>query len=197
MNEKEAQENLVVIRKMIDETKQAVVTSGSMYIFWGVISLLAVVVTYVLVFSQLYQYIFINWLVLMSLGFAYSVYHGVTRERKAKVTSFSDRAVGYTWFGCGITLMILGFVAPVAGVYPDQMIPAVVAVVVGSACFITGQLCQWKLLTWASLLWWAGGIAMMFLKTESRFMIFPFLIIVGYLIPGFILRANYRKQSRK
>ena len=88
------------------------------------ITLLAVVVTYVLVFSQLYQYIFINWLVLMSLGFAYSVYHGATRERKAKVTSFSDRAVGYTWFSCGIALMILGFIAPVAGVYPGRSVPS-------------------------------------------------------------------------
>jgi lysylphosphatidylglycerol synthetase-like protein (DUF2156 family) len=195
MNEKEAQENLEVIRKMIEETKKGVTGSGHMYIFWGVITLLAVLVTYVLAFFEFYQYILINWLVLMSLGFAYSIYRGITRERKAKVTTFSDRAMGYTWFGCGITLMILGFIAPLAGVYSGHMIPAVIAVVIGSACFITGRLYEWKLLTWASLLWWGGGVAMMVLKSESRFLIFPFLIIVGYLIPGFILRANYKKQS--
>jgi hypothetical protein len=194
MNEKEAKENLEMIRRMIEETKKGVAYSGHIYIFWGVIVLIAVLINYVLVFSRLYQYIFISWLALMVLGFAYSVYHGVTREKKAKVTTFPDKAIGYTWFGCGVTLMILGFVAPLAGVYSGQMIPAVIAVVIGSACFITGRLYEWKLLTWASLLWWGGGVAMMVLKSESRFLIFPFLIIVGYLIPGFILRANYKKQ---
>lgn len=197
MNEKGAKENLEVIRRMIEETKKGVAGSGHMYIFWGVITLLAVLVTYALAFFELYQYIFINWLVLMCLGFAYSIYKGITKKRKAKVTTFSDRAMGYTWFGCGITLMILGFIAPLAGVYSGFKIPAVIAVVIGSACFITGRLYEWKLLTWSSLLWWGGGVAMMALKTDSSLLIFPFLIILGWLIPGLILRVNYKKQSRE
>lgn len=197
MDEKEAQESLEVIRKMIEETKKAVAYSGEIYIVWGVITLLAILGTYVLVFFQLYQYISINWIGLMTLGCAYSIYHGVTQKRKSKLISFSAKATGYTWFGCGVTLMILAFVAPLAGVYSGQMVPAVVAVVIGCGCFITAELYQWKLLTWTSLLWWAGGIGMMFLKTEITLLVFAFLIILGYLIPGFILRANYKKQNKE
>jgi hypothetical protein len=193
MNEKEAKENLEIIRKMIEGTKKGVVYSGYMYIFWGLITLIAVLISYVLVFLQLHRYIFINWLGLMTLGFAYSVYHGVTQERKAKVITFSDKAIGYTWFGCGVTLMILGFIAPLAGAYSGYVIPAIIAVVIGSAYFITGRLYEWKLLTWVSLLWWGGGVGMMFLKSESNLLVLAFLIILGYLIPGLILSAKYKK----
>jgi len=197
MNEKEAQESLEVIRKMIEETKKAVAYSGEIYIVWGVITLLAILGTYILVFFRLYQYISIDWIGLMSLGCAYSIYQGVTQKRKAKITSFSTKAMGYTWFGCGVTLMILAFVAPLAGVYSGQMVPAVVAVVIGCGYFITAQLCHWKLLSWSSLLWWGGGVVMMFLRTEYSLLVFAFLIILGYLIPGFILRANYKKQNKE
>jgi hypothetical protein len=198
MNEKEAMENLEMIKKMIEETKKTVAYSGDIFILWGVLGLLACLGTYVLVFFRLYQYIFINWVGLMTIGFAYSIYRGVTQEKKEKIITFSTKALGYTWFALGITLMLLGFVAPLAGVYSSyHMIPAIIAIVIGAGCFISAQLYQWKLLTWLSLLWWGAGIGMMFLKTDSSLLVFAFLIILGYLVPGFILQANYKKQKRE
>lgn len=197
MNEIEAKENIELIRSMIEETKRSTAYSGDIYIAWGVATLLAVLGTYLLVVLELYQYIWMNWTVFMGLGFIYSVYHGITRERKAKLITFAERILGYTWFACGISLVILAFVAPFAGLYPYHMIPALVATVIGIGYFITGKVVQWKLLVWLAILWWVGGTGMMFVKTESILLVFAFLMSLGYLVPGFILRANYKKQTTK
>lgn len=197
MNEMDAKESLGVIRSMIEETKKATAYSGDIYIVWGVATLLAVLGTYLLVVLELYQYIWINWIVFMGLGVVYSVYHGITRERKAEVTTFAGRILGWVWFACGVSLMILAFVAPLAGLYPGMMVPAVVATVIGIGYFITGEVVQWKLFIWLSFLWWVGGAGMMFLKTENILLIFAFLMSLGYLVPGFILRANYKKQIKR
>jgi len=195
MDEKEAKENIELIRSMIEETKRSTAYSGAIYIAWGVVTLLATLGTYLLVVLELYQYIWINWIVFMALGSVYSFYHGVAQARKAKVTTFAGKILGYTWFACGVSLVILAFVAPLAGLYPGMMVPAVVATVIGIGYFITGEVVQWNLLIWLSVLWWVGGAGMMFLKKESILLVFAFLMSVGYLVPGFILRANYRKQT--
>ena len=196
MNEIEVKENLEVIRSMIEETKKATAYSGAIYIAWGAVTLLAILGTYLLVVLELYRYIWMNWILFMALGLVYSLYHGVTLKRKALVTTFSGKILGHTWFACGMSLLILAFVAPLAGLYPGQMVPAVVATVIGIGYFITAELIQWKLLFWLAILWWVGGAGMMFLKTESILLVFAFLMSLGYLIPGFILRANYKKQTQ-
>jgi hypothetical protein len=196
MNEMEAKESIDLIKDMIGKTKKAAAYSGDIYIVWGVLTLLAVLGTYLLVILKLYQYIWINWTVFMGAGFAYSVYQGITSERRADLVTFAGRILGYTWFACGVSLGILAFVAPLAGLYSPHMIPALVATVIGIGFFITGKVVQWKFLVWLSFLWWAGGTGMMFIKTESILLIFAFLMSLGYLVPGFILRANYKKVKK-
>jgi len=196
MNDIEAKESLEVIRNMIEETKRSTAYSGDIYIAWGVLTLLAVLGTYLLVIFKWYNYIWINWIVFMGSGVIYSVYHGVTQERKAEAITFPGRILGRVWFACGMSLLILAFVAPMAGLYPGMMVPAVVAIVIGIGYFITGEVVQWKLFIWLSFLWWLGGAGMMFLKNENILLVFAFLMSLGYLVPGFILRANYKKQSR-
>ncbi len=194
MNEMEAKESIELIKDMIRKTKNAAAYSGDIYIIWGMLTLLAVLGTYLLVVLKLYQYIWINWTAFMGGGFIYSVYHGITRERRADLVTFAGRILGYTWFACGVSLVILAFVAPLAGLYPTHMIPALVAIVIGIGYYITGKVVQWKLLVWLAFLWWVGGSGMMFVKTDSILLIFALLMSLGYLVPGFILRAKYKKQ---
>jgi hypothetical protein len=197
MNEIEAKESIELIRGMIEETKRSTAYSGDIYIVWGVATLLAVLGTYLLVILKWYSYIWINWIVFMGLGVIYSVYHGVTQERKAEAITFPGRILGRVWFACGVGLLILAFVAPLAGLYTGMMVPSVVAIVIGIGYFVTGEVVQWKLFIWLSFLWWVGGAGMMFLKTENILLVFAFLMSLGYLVPGFVLRANYKKQSRE
>lgn len=196
MNETEAKESLELIRSMIEETKRSTAYSGAIYIVWGVVTLLAVLGTYLLVILKLYSYIGINWIGFMVLGLVYSFYHGATQRRKAQIATFSGEIIGHTWFACGVSLVILAFVAPLAGLYPSWMVPAVVATVIGIGYFITGEILQWKLFIWLAVLWWLGGTGMMLLKRESILLAFAFLVSVGYLVPGFILRAKYKKQTK-
>ena len=195
MNEIEAKENIELIRSMIEETKRSTAYSGDIYIAWGVVTLLAILGTYLLEVLELYRYIWLNWIAFMGLGFIYSCYHGITLRKKAKVTTFAGKILGQTWLACGVSLVILAFVAPLAGLYPGMMVSAVVATIIGIGYFITGEIVQWKLLIWLAVLWWVGGAGMMFLKTESILLVFAFLMSLGYLVPGFILRAKYRKQT--
>ncbi len=68
--------------------------------------------------------------------------------------------------------------------------------IVGILLFVIGGIYEWNLLKWSALLWWLGGVGMIFIDLNYRALACVPLIIIGYLVPGFILRSQYKKESR-
>ena len=70
----------------------------------------------------------------------------------------------------------------------------IISMIVGILLFGIGGIYEWKLLKWSAAVWWLGSVGMIFIHWHYRALICIPLIIFGYLIPGFILRSQYRKQ---
>jgi hypothetical protein len=100
----------------------------------------------------------------------------------------------WLWASLGVSLLLFAFILPYAGIYPYARVPLLVSAVVASGLFFSGGIFSWWLLKLAGTIWWIGSLIMVFLPVETYFIVFAILLVIGYLIPGFVLRS-YQQES--
>lgn len=194
MDEKQAKEEIQLIKTMLEKTKKATAESGTLFIVWGVLITLALVGNYVLAYFKKYDWEWLNWIVVTVAGWVYSVIYGIRKERLEPVRTYIQTAARHLYFACGTTFLLVGIVFPLFKVYPHEAIPVLIAAVSGVLFFVMGGIYEWPLLKWAGALWWIGAVGMSFTKNDSgRILVFTILFIAAYLVPSFILRAKYRQ----
>lgn len=193
MDDKTALEELQFIRKVIDETRQSVVYNGKDYIFWGVLVIIGMMSTYILAVNEIYFKYFYIWLVLISIGWAFSIYNG--RKQKGKHPStFAGKLIGMVWGVSGIAMTIIGFIGTVSGMVNPMAISPIACIIMGGAYFLTGKLCEAKWMSNLSYGWWIGGIVLLFVKTVESFLIMSLLMLFFQTIPGIIIYRKYKKE---
>lgn len=193
MDDKTALEELQFIRKVIDETRQSVVYNGKDYIFWGVLVIIGMMSTYILAVNEIYFKYFYIWLVLISIGWTFSIYNG--RKQKGKHPStFAGKLIGMVWGVSGIAMTIIGFIGPVSGMVNPMAISPIACIIMGGAYFLTGKLCEAKWMSSLSYGWWIGGIVLLFVKTVESFLIMSLLMLFFQTIPGIIIYRKYKKE---
>jgi hypothetical protein len=105
------------------------------------------------------------------------------------VKSYIDRLIGTTWCACGISIILLTFVAPALDVYHWNFVPPMVTIILAIGVFITGVLHEWRALSYVAVLWWTGAI-LMFLYPDAN------LLMMGGLIGGVMIAIGFAARAR-
>jgi len=195
MNEQQAREDIQIIKKMLEKTRKTTAESGTLFIVWGILIALALVVNYVLVYFQKYNWIWLNWITIAGIGWIYSVIYGIRRERKGPVRSYIQMASRHLNIACGTGYLLVGIAFPGLGVYSHEVIPVLIAAISGILFFVMSGIYEWPLLKWSGLLWWMGAIGMSLVRNNNRTLLFTVLFIAAYLVPAFILRSKVKKEQ--
>jgi len=196
MNQTQISEDIQLIRDMIEKTKEKAAESWKFFSVWGILIIAAIIGHYTLVYFEIFNAIWINWIVFMLAGVFLSVFYIGKKDKTRGATTYAENAIGHLSFACGIAFMLAGFVFPILKLYTYGEIPVVISMIVGILLFVIGGIYEWNLLKWSALLWWLGGVGMIFIHWHYRALACVPLIILGYLVPGFILRSQYKKESR-
>ncbi|MFC2157751.1 hypothetical protein ACFLT9_07945 [Acidobacteriota bacterium] len=196
MNKIQIGEEIQLIRDMIEKTKEKTAESWQFFSMWGILIIAGIIGNYVLAYFEKYDFIWVNWIVFMMLGVLFSIFYIGKQEKTSGSRTYAQIAVGYVSFACGIGFMLAGFVFPMLELYSYGVIPVIISMIVGILLFVIGGIYEWNLLKWSALLWWIGSVGMIFIHWHYRALVCVPLIILGYIIPGFILRAQYKKASR-
>ncbi len=196
MNQTQISKDIQFIRDMIEKTKEKTAESWKFFSFWGILVIAAIIGNYVLVYFKQYNVIWINWTVFMLVGIFFMVFYISKKEKTSRSRTYAQNAIAHLSFACGIAFLLVGFFFPVLKLYTYKDIPVFISVIVGILLYVIGGIYEWNLLKWSALLWWLGSIGMIFLHWHYRTLACVPLIILGYLIPGFILRSQYKKESR-
>jgi len=194
MNQNQMKEEIQLIKQMVEKSKKATAESWQYFSTWGILIILAIAGNYILAFLEVFQWIWANWIAFMIIGVLYSLFHLGKKEKSRGATTYSQIAVGYLCFACGIALMLGGFVFPVLELYSYGVIPVIISMVIGIMLFVMGGIYEWTLLKWGGVIWWLGCVAMIFVPWQYRTLLCIPLIIFGYLVPGLILRSQYQKE---
>ena len=194
MNNLQAKEEIRFIKEMIEKTKRDTAESWIFFFIWGVVIILAIIGNYVLVFIEKTSWIWLNWIVFMGIGVMYAMFYGIRMQKLQGIKTYAQTAVGYLCFACGMAFLLVGFIFPILNVYSYGVITLLISVIAGILVFVIGGIYEWSLLKWCGIIWWLGALGMILVHWHYRALLFIPLIIVGYLVPGFVLRSEYRKR---
>jgi hypothetical protein len=195
MDEQQARDEIRLIKEMVEKTRKATAQSGTLFIFWGFLIIVAIIITYVLAYFHKFQWIWANWIVWAIIGWGYSALYGIRQERTQKTRTYAQMAAKHLSIACGAAYLLAAFVFPLLKVYSYNAISILVAFISGILIFVMGGIYEWNLLKWCGLLWWLGAVGTTFVPGDYRTLCLIPLIILGYLIPGFILRSRYKKEQ--
>ncbi len=193
MNTNQAVEELEFIKKVIADTRSVIVDNGFSFIFWGIIITLGLLSTFIAIQIEFHIDYAWNWLLVIGIGWAYTLYSNYKYGRKVKVYTFAGKLLGAVWFSAGIAMTILGFVGTFTDAYNGIYISPILSTILGISFFISGFLYDKRWITYISAGWWAGAIIMFIYPYLYTLLLMGAMMIVFQIIPGIILYRDSRK----
>ena len=179
------EESLKIITDMINKTQTSVAQSSFHLLFWGW-----------LVFGcSLAQFILNNytdfhngWYVwfLTIPGMAVSFTYGFIKGKRAQVHTYSERLSMWTWYGFTATMIIMFIIH---GKNMDD-ISKYVLMLIGFPLFMSGFILRFRPLVFGGIAFWLFSLAAHFGGPVVAGLSMPVAIVLGYLIPGYLLKRR-------
>jgi hypothetical protein len=193
MEEKEINpaESLDIINRMINTSKNKLADDGFMFIFWGWLVCIAALTHYVTIRMNLEQGHLV-WPILMPLGGVVSAIYGYRQKKKTQVRTYIDVYLGYLWGAFAIALFFsLAFMYK-HGVHNTYFF---LMLLYGIATFVSGGLLNFKPLIIGSIVSFFCAAASVYLGEAEQLLIISISLFASYIIPGHLLRAEYKSQN--
>ena len=178
----ETSQSIEIIENMFSESKKSLHRNSFYFILWGILLIPAGVAEYF--FSGQPNY-WIIWPILGGIGGIVTAVYGIREGNRAGVQTIGDRITSFTW-GAFVFTMVLAIIYTVNNnLSPSPM----VLMLAGSATFISGGISKFTPFIWGGIILEVGAILCAFVfGPEYHGLIFAGSILLGYVIPGLILR---------
>jgi hypothetical protein len=195
MEPKQAELELSIIKKIMEDSRNIALNNGWHYILWGIVVSCALIANYIMVLLHVQNhYIGFMWFILMiSTAIAGTIYEKRS-EKKRQARTFAGNLLGSLWFAGGIAMFIFGFAGTVSGVYNPVYVCSVISTVLGVTFFVSGEIQQIKWFKRLSIGWWAGAVFTFFYGSVHTLLIFALMLIAFQAVPGIILNRKYKRE---
>ena len=182
------QESITVIQKMIEKVKVEFNDDSFYYLLWGWLVFGASISNFILLKIN-YEYASIPW-ALMPLGVIITAVYAFRHERNKRVRTYMDDFFKYVLIAFGVSLAIVLFLQSklLLNTYPMALM------VYGSFLFIAGGAINFRPLIIGGIVNWICGITAFFVSFDIQLLILAAGVILGYVIPGYRLKAHYKKN---
>ncbi len=190
----EAKENLALIRRMMDESKNIVIDNGIYRIFWSVFVLLGSGLTYLLRYLKSYSLINWVWLALLVPFYIWTVlYHNKRRE----TVTFSMRVYRSVNLGLGAVIGVPFFALLISGKFDIPVFLSFVCAVMGSAKFISGYIIKIKWIAVISVGWFAFSFLFPLITADFALLTLSIAFTLLELIPGLFIYFRWKRNEVK
>lgn len=194
MESKQAELELSLIKKMMDDTRKINIDNGIHYIFWGILIAVALFLNYLIIKLNFYpKYAGFVWLVLMVSGAVADIFIGKYQSKRSSVSTYAGRLMSSLWFASGVAMFIYGFVGSFSGAYNPIFICPIIATSLGISYFTSGSIQQLGWLKSVSYGWWAGAIVMFVFPGIHTLLVFAVMIILLQIVPGIVLNKRSKE----
>jgi hypothetical protein len=186
-----AQESLEIIQQMIMKTKSSLSDNSRYFLLWGWLSIFASIGDYLIIKFCFTNYHFLIWFMLPLIGIPISIYY--SKKYNERVNSHLSDFISILWTGFGITSLIIFGLIFINYNFP---ILQIFLLFIGFCIFVTGRVIKFTPLTVGAIFCWICAIVCSFTyNMPEQLLIYAASIIVGYLIPGYILKNKYKKNN--
>ena len=189
-NDFSPQESLVLIRSMIETTKNSISDKSHYFLLWGWAVFIGCVLQYYLKVIINYPQHYYAWYITPVALIIFIIF--LIRDRKKEqVTTFIDEASKYLWTALGFSFFALGFIFSRMGwqyCYPIYIL------LYGVGTYVSGSLIKFRPLIIGSIICFPLAVVTAYVDFDSQIIMLAIAVLVSYIIPGHLLRMQYRKQ---
>ncbi|MGB4845001.1 MAG: hypothetical protein WBP16_11080 [Ferruginibacter sp.] len=185
--------SLEIIHQMIEQAKSNITDSGLSWLLWGTMLFLTSISTYIFIDIGS-DNIYLGWNIFGIVTIVLLSYEMLMHKKKI-VKTYVDDLLRLVDIGFIICLFIVIFAINVA-VDPNAGF-GFLLMIFAFLMLIKGGVIKSKPLMIGAAVNWAGAIAI-FINKEFRYdmLIMAAAVLVGYIIPGYILRKQYKKSKQ-
>jgi len=192
MEHQQIEQNISIIKEMIEKTRKETAQSGNFFIFIGIMSIALTLL--ILFLEDQWELPIIAGMVVFSAIVGYLTVG--REEKKQKVQTYAKTVFGSLWLACGLICISVIFLFPFLNAFPFQAVPVLTSLIVGIGLFTTGAVYQLPFVQWCSIAWWLGAILMSLAEAELvRILIMDATIAIGFVLPGIIFNRKYKHRS--
>lgn len=177
-------ESLALIQGVIARTKERYRDNSFYFTLWGWLIAIAGAAFFVLHQFTGFKYFFLPFPVLVLVGIAFSVIR--YQQRPRAVETYTDFFFSRLWMAVGI-----GFIVTVTVAVSQRLSPILFTIVVaGIGTLVSGMIMRFRPLIAGGALFFAAAIAGVFVPDAYRPLLLSAAIVLGYLLPGYLLKKN-------
>lgn len=195
MDQNQIQNDISIIKNMIERTRQQTAESGSLFIIIGVLWLFVPILLVILERNQLADYwwpVFIGGLVITLI---IAVFIGIRENKKSLPATYSQKIFSQLWIAVGSICIITGVIFPIAGVYPVHYISVITWPVLAIGIYLSGVIYEIAAIRWLSISWLIGAVLMAFITIPVHVYIAVLTLFFGFVLPGIMFSRQYKKRS--
>lgn len=177
-------EGLALIQGVIARTKERYRDNSFYFMLWGWLIAVAGAAFFVLHRLTGFRFFFLPFPVLVATGIITSILHYLRRPRS--VETYTDFFFSRLWLAVGI-----GFIVTVAVAVSQGLSPILFAIVVaGIGTLVSGSIMRFRPLIAGGALFFVAAISGIFIPDGYRPLLLSAAIVLGYLLPGYLLKKN-------
>jgi hypothetical protein len=151
-------------------------------------------IQYFSLLDHFYFNFFWIWVVLIPLGWAFSIYNGKSKKEKLPRT-FAGRIIASVWGAIGVGMTLLGFIGTMSHGINPMFISPILSVFLGTGYYITGKIIEVKWTSNIAFGWWTGAIVLFFYPGIHSLLIMALMMLFFQTIPGIIIYRKYKKEQ--
>lgn len=179
------EQSLKLIESMIGEAKRSFSRMSFYFLLWGALLLLATLAEYAAGRAGLPNG-WLGWPILGTLGGIISARHGAREGRKTGASTFTDRVFMWVWTVFTLTLIIVIISCVQVGQRPGPW----VSILTAMPTMISGGILRFRPLIIGGVLFWVLGLFSLFQWPEHGALLFALALLLGYIVPGFLLKRQ-------
>jgi hypothetical protein len=184
------QESLAVISRMIKTAQNGIDDDSFYYLIWGWLVFAAALLNYFLMYSG-YSQPFLPWAILMPLGGIVTAVYSYRHKGSQKVKTYIDDVMKYMVIAFLVSLFIVLFFMSKLGLVTYPM----VMMVYGIWLFVSGGALRFQPLVIGGVINWVMAVIAMFSTFEMQLLLLSAAVLMGYIIPGHMLKARFKSRQ--
>lgn len=179
------QESLQLITQMIRTAQGNVYNNSFYFLLWGWCVAIAYFGMYALMKFTNYPHPYIIWTITIP-AWIVTFIHSYRADKSHRNSTHLDRINMWLW------LCMAFAIAPIC-LFGEQLrwnISPIILIMIAIPTFVSGIALRFKPLLFGGINFWLAGIIAFMLSYQNQYLIGGIAVILGYLVPGYMLKAK-------
>ena len=193
MTKETIQDDLVFIKKIIEESRKNIGASGIHLIVWGILVSIGLVISWFLAESSsiVKASEWIHWGLIIVGGWLFELIYGWKVNCKKPVRTYAEKVDGLLWLSIGISMTMIGTVGTATGAINIYYLSPLFSTILAIGYFTSGVVYDVKWIRNLAFGWWGGAIIMFIFPGLYHLLLMAGMMIAFQTIPGYIIHKNW------